>query len=265
MITDEAYIRFDSIRKRTIQEIDLLSSHINPILSTNSKTYSSGNFRSIQYLLEYIKRSIDNLDAISCILINIGNDKAFENPLGIILRSGLLDFITLLYNDLKAGEVDDNYYKAEFEDIAKNILFDHFNYLSLDEDLKITFKEFINISDKGKVKSGFGEAPKFINMKQTITNQKNNYFYYACEHWEWYSKYEHFGFFSYDMQRLDREGIRNRMFLSISHLIFGINVAIKILSEITDEFSISEKQVGNIRSVWESYLEFLFKEKVVIE
>jgi len=175
--------------------------------------------KSIKYLINNSYRTYDILISINCICSNIKNLSEIEHPLGILLRSGLYDFINFQFysNKCITNEILDS---TKFENEIEEYLKGHFNSMAKNDVIMETYKSILEFKSDGKLKEY--KTLGVLKEGRDFANQKKlNYLHSAIDSWEWYSKYEHYGFFTYDMLN-DVEGNKNRIYESIKILYYNV-------------------------------------------
>ena len=200
---------------------------------------------SINYLIDNCYRSYDILVSIDCLCKKVINLNEIEHPLGILLRSGLYDFIHFQYYSNKCiskGKFDSKKFAADIDEYLKG----HINKIEWDSDLKERYKDIVEYKDDGKLKE-FKTMGILKEGKSVAKEKKLNYLQSAIEYWEWYSKYEHYGCFTNKML-MDFKGNYSRINLSIKVLFANIYLSLLTIYDIDSNLLILEKikQIENI-------------------
>jgi hypothetical protein len=146
--------------------------------------------------------AIEKLDTSSL------KEHELEHPIGILLRSGLYDFINFQYLSNSSLEKNGNLNRTTFEERVKEHLSTHFNEIDEELQLKDELKNLKNFSEFGKKKK-FKTLSVLKEGKEFAKSKKLNHLEEAISIWEWYSKYEHYGAFTHLMyQHLEENLIR---------------------------------------------------------
>ena len=231
---------------------------VDKILEKNSKKFQTPYPASLHFLLEYAKRSKDNLLAVNYLLYNYSLDISLDYPISSILRTCLSDFISLIYVD---SNVNRGTYRTDFEKLAGRFMYDHFNYIPLDEEQKERYKDYIKLDNNGKSKSILGKAQTISKMIKHIKLNDNKYYIQACHNWEWYSKFDHFGIFTYHFRN---QGIMYNLKMhlyTISHIMYGTGLSLSIADDLVEQFDICTEEVDSLKDINLRYSNFIAKIK----
>jgi len=161
------------------------------------------------YLLDNIQRSLSVLE--SFILVDKENvNGKFEHPIGIMLRSPLLDYIIFTLHAGSATKGDGLDLDKFEKDISEQIKA-HLNYCKNDPTAREFYKHIYEVKENGKVRE-FSEI-KSVLRKVHQYAEKFDYplFSTVAGIWEWYSKYEHYGWFTKaavdDLDNINRQNV----------------------------------------------------------
>jgi len=154
------------------------------------------NSNSVNYLVDSLFRTYDILNSIDKIAKSQESLKSFEHPIGILLRSGLSDFIHNQHYSNKSitkGVFDSKKFEYEISEyICGHLKRINPSLVPLKE-----YKEQIGIEElRLKDNKKYKEISIFNQGMNTAKEKKLDYLKAAIEYWEWYSKYEHYGFFT---------------------------------------------------------------------
>lgn len=148
----------------------------------------------VNYLIENCIRSYHVLRALEHLIKNHVPIEELEHPIGILLRSGLNDFINFQYisnKSIKGGKM----VVSTFEKEAREYMNGHFNRVDKEYVLREDLKGLDRFQDYGK-KERFKELGILKEGINFAKSKKLNYLEVAINNWEWYSKYEHHGVFT---------------------------------------------------------------------
>lgn len=180
------------------------------------------------FLVENCLRTYDVLFCLETLLNSDLNDAEIEHPIGILLRSGLHDFINFQYVTNRCVEKE-KLNQEKFILAACEYMNGHYNKidpsLEIDEQFKHLerFKDFGNKKEY-KILGILKEGKDFAKQK------KLNFLGLAIDLWEWYSKYEHHGVFTLVM--LKHEENKYRRNESIKLLLINVCLSLYTLAEI---------------------------------
>ena len=196
------------------------------------KSLRPENKHAVEFLLEITKRTYYNIKSIQKILNEYITDNVYDHSIGLLLRGSLSDIITVAYlnSNNATEELNIDWYNEE----VKKYLCDHIYFTQktfpkietrqnkqkeFDELLQSKFPDLVEIID-GKLKVKY---PNAKTQNQIVTKLKENptskIFEGAWLHWNYYSKYEHYGAFTYNFQRIDVQNNFKRILHSLSFLI----------------------------------------------
>lgn len=174
-------------------------------------------FNSVNYLIDCLFRTYDILHSIEKIVKGQQNLKSFEHPIGILLRSGLSDFIHNQHYSNKCIS-NDKFDSGKFEYEISEYICGHFKRIDPCLGPMEEYKAQIGIEElRLKENKKYKEISIFNHGMNTAKEKKLNYLEIAVECWEWYSKYEHYGFFT------------NRMLLKFEDNLLRIHTSINLL------------------------------------
>ena len=215
-----------------ISKLNGFLNEANLILKDFKKVESKSN--SINYLIDCLFRTYDILNSIEKIVKGQANLKSFEHPIGILLRSGLSDFIHHQHYSNKCISKD-KFDSGKFEYEISEYLCGHFEKLDPNLEPLEEYKAEIGIEElRLKENKKYKKISIVKNGMSTAKEKKLNYLESAIECWEWYSKYEHYGFFTNRM--LSKfEGNQLRMHTSINLLFVNFYFCLLTLVDIDDE------------------------------
>lgn len=191
----------------------------------------------VNYLIENSLRTYDLLIAIETLLQSSLEIKELEHPIGILLRSGLYDFIYFQYVSNKS--VENQLINQElFENEVREYMNGHFNKIDTTLELDERYKNLDRFKDFG-TKKEFKVLGILKGGKNFAKQKKLNYLDEAINLWEWYSKHEHYGVFTNQMYNHDENEIRIKS--SISLLYANICLSLYTLSDIDSKIISSDK------------------------
>lgn len=219
--------------------INNLSSFLNfteIILSRFSGKKDQGT--SANFLIEMCFRSYDLLVAIEKLEESELKQTDIEHPVGLLLRSGLYDFINFQYITTSCVEKDKMNRRA-FETMVKEYMSSHFNGINEKFELKDDLKNLERFSEFGKKKK-FKTLGILKEGKEFAKSKKINYLQEAIAIWEWYSKYEHYGVFTHLMYQ-ELENNHQRKLIAVHLVMSNIHLCFCTLNDLgTDKFQLSE-------------------------
>jgi hypothetical protein len=224
------------------KDINHLKNYLN-ILNETLKPFEGTNSFSIleNFLIEYCFRTYDILIAIDLLANSKLKISELEHPIGILIRSGLHDFIYSQYISNKSL-VKNKLDLKKFEEEVREHLGNHFNSI----DKNIALKDDFISQDKFK---NFGSKEKFkvlgiLKEGRDFAKQKKlNYLEAAIDYWESYSKYEHYGAFTnhmYNDSKNNETRILSSLQLLYCHSYFLLLTLIDVNSELIDLSSIDK-------------------------
>ncbi|MBI2280429.1 MAG: hypothetical protein HYU68_07040 [Bacteroidetes bacterium] len=187
---------------------------------------------STNYLIENCFRTYDILVTIDTINKSSLKLQELEHPVGILLRSGLYDFIYSQYimnTSLVKNQL--NIEKLEIE--VRKYMNGHFNNINPDLELNDQVKHLDKFKDFGSKKE-FKQLGILKQGKSFAIEKKLNYLECAINNWEWYSKYEHYGVFTNHMYN-KKDDNRLRMKESIQLLYCNIYFSLISICELNSD------------------------------
>ncbi len=191
----------------------------------------------VNYLIENSHRTYDLLIAIETLLQSTLKIKELEHPIGILLRSGLHDFIYFQYVLNKSVE-NQLINQESFENEVREYMNGHFNKIDTTLELDERYKNLDRFKDFGSKKE-FKVLGILKEGKEFAKEKKLNYLDAAINLWEWYSKYEHYGVFTNHMYNHDENELKIKS--SISLLYANIYLSLYTLSDIDSNILSSDK------------------------
>jgi len=225
---------------------------------------------STEFILEVLKRFNANSIAVNNLLVLLKNNFTLIHPIGLLIRSSLLDFIMLMYlNSKNNSEIinDKEWIESQLKIIYSN---------QLNHTLKDFDKQYIN-PKLTQMKDLLAEKfPSLIIKKEGIYNIKhkgkistydmilkmknNSYtkpFVGVYERWSFYSKYEHYGVLTYDIQRVDEIIILSGIAKSIWTILIGIMNCFNMVPQINDKINIDSEIKDKLELVQIQFTIFL--------
>jgi len=225
---------------------------------------------STEFILEVLKRFNANSIAVNNLLVLLKNNFTLIHPIGLLIRSSLLDFIMLMYlNSKNNSEIinDKEWIESQLKIIYSN---------QLNHTLKDFDKQYIN-PKLTQMKDLLAEKfPSLIIKKEGIYNIKhkgkistydmilkmknNSYtkpFVGVYERWSFYSKYEHYGVLTYDIQRVDEIIILSGIAKSIWTILIGIMNCFNMVPQINDKINIDSEIKDKLELVQIQFTNFL--------
>ena len=213
-------------------KLDNFLNEANLILKDFKNVETKSN--SVNYLIDCLFRTYDILFSIEKIVKGQKSLRSFEHPIGILLRSGLSDFIHSQHYSNKCisnGEFD----AEKFEYEVSEYICGHFKRIDPSLEPLEEYKAQIGIEELIlKENKKYKEIKVFNHGMNTAKEKKLNYLETAVECWEWYSKYEHYGFFTNRML-LKFEDNQLRIHTSINLLFVNFYFCLLTLVDIDDE------------------------------
>jgi len=226
---------------------------------------------STEFILEVLKRFNANSIAVNNLLVLLKNNFTLIHPIGLLIRSSLLDFIMLMYlNSKNNSEIIND--KEWIESQLKIIFCNQLEYIQKDfnNSKKINSNYNVNSSNdllvekfpdffiKGTYKLRFKKAKSTIEMIEEMKN--NSYtkpFVGVYERWSFYSKYEHYGVLTYDIQRVDEIIILSGIAKSIWTILIGIMNCFNMVPQINDKINIDSEIKDKLELVQIQFTIFL--------
>ncbi len=253
--------KFLSWKSELNKYLDKIDTQLDLFTRSNSGVNISQNKNSIMFLLEYLLRCKSNLKSISILLSEEKIETEFENAIGLIIRCSLSDFISLLYID----DISNNHKDViVFEENCRKLQFDHFNNMDLSKEARAKYKDVIEIKENGKIKSKYGEFPSVSKIKRIIKDKIKPYFLSTFDNWNWYSKYEHFGYMTYFIIRIDPKINYETHLKSLNLVLNGIKLVMEILENIEPKLKLKNLDSKYFKTIWEEFSLFLYNEKIIV-
>lgn len=197
----------------------------------------------------FLERFSDNSRSLSILIKSLNIYPNIETSIGLILRSSLLDFLTINYLIIIFETKGEDAYLEElnklmFDNIARTVktlkTYWDYGYINKTEyeelilSLKLKYSHYITILKIKDIESISGRK-KLLTPIQLFTKIQLNSKYkknsYAFELYDWYSKYDHFGILSYAFPRSSDTSNLLRIMQSISYLLEGIALVLILLNE----------------------------------
>ncbi len=225
----------------------------------------------------YLERFIFNFEAITLLLKEYLSKPTMEHSIGMLVRSSLLDFLTIQYLTSYGFDKAD---EKTFIKIGNSILCDHihntFKYYKITgTDIGIEFKEEvdniralfpflfndepINYNEPGKNLIG-GRLSSTTDMYNRIkVNPMTKRFAKVYELYSYYSKYEHFGILSHHFQKRGEDTNFNNMVWGLHYMILGIEISLGYLSDKVETHE-AIKQLQLLRKQFEDQIPEAIKE-----
>lgn len=225
--------------------------------SLNGAEIKGSNKNSIQLLFEFIVRTNSNLFSVQKIIESQINSIRLEHSIGLLLRSSLFDSIIIYYLNFDSeqnGTVDYNKFEKSVLKITSSHVERAFNdYKINDVNLIQKFKSQIVNTGK-RFKSLYGEELTIRKYIEAIKAKNNNPKYSKIyDYWEIYSKYEHYGLFSYYIQTQKNAINVTRLAFSLDFIMISINFMLENLKALNQGYI----QNDLVDSITEGYLTYL--------
>lgn len=198
-----------------ISKIDSFLNEANLILKDFKNLESKS--KSVNYLIDCLFRTYDILNSIEKIVKEQESLKSFEHPIGILLRSGLSDFIHNQHYSNKCIS-NEGFDTDKFEYEISEYICGHFKRIDPSLEPMEEYKAQIGIEElRLKENKKYKEINIFKHGMTTAKEKKLNYLEIAVGCWEWYSKYEHYGFFT------------NRMLMKFEDNLLRVHTSVNLL------------------------------------
>lgn len=237
----------------TVERVSFLGTQV--LEKIPDKNYNLTTFTFINFLERFTGYS----KSISLLLNNYSNNT--ETSIGLILRTGLLDFFTIAYLSTYHPQIDTNENLINFQKKIGELNSDHihvtFKYLKLSLKNRIISKQEFNLAidstrsnfsflfhdsnidyefpEKNLIYKKFKSTTQLftrINSHKSLKDVSNVYDIYT-----YYSKYEHYGIMTHYMQRYDSKQDIERINLSLKYLIFGLTLSVTFINESLQSFN----------------------------
>ncbi|GAL86059.1 hypothetical protein MYP_3288 [Sporocytophaga myxococcoides] len=254
------------------QSIELLS-QINKIGVSSLSKFPNDHYElSVFTYICYLERFVFGLESIKILLIHYRSNPKVETSIGLITRTGLLDFMTIAflntyYSDIKSQDdiEGEKKYNDQINCLASDQIQNSLKYLNTAIENGILTKEHYK---KGVIKLhsdynflfnnqelDFDEPWKnlidknFITPKQLFTrinsHKLTKKYSKVYDLYTYYSKYEHFGIMTHFLQGRGMDIDLGNIIASLKYLILGIGIIYchlnypeKKLQKDVEEFSI---------------------------
>jgi hypothetical protein len=250
----------------------------------------SGSYKEYLFVrVNLFQRFIRRLEAINILLEHLETNISIEDSIGLIIRSGLIDFLQMTYldllhvkfegekteeNEIKLSKQTRNYlaehirtvigfmndYKY-FDKFPDSIKGDDKYKLGIDllkKDYPAYFKdESIADYNKPYENFNFGKFPKNRELLKEILEFKpfdDLNVFIAYDGFHNYSKYEHFGVMTNRMQTQDTNRLMLNIFAYLHFLLLG---AYMCCSHINTEIHNIETEVTEIKKLNKEYVDLL--------
>lgn len=201
----------------------------------------------------FLQRNYYSLKAVEALLVPYESDANYKFPIGLQIRTCLLDCITLAYIGMFAYSNDQDGFNKAMGRINLRFAKKMKDEIENEEELfnlSMRFPQnFISQNGKVELKGGVKEiqpADMANELKQSHPNSYINY-----EQYSYYSKYEHYGYISKIMLDSDPRFELEKLLLSLC-LIFN-NIHINLI------FLETEKQQIDLFLISHRKIEYLFK------
>ena len=228
-------------------------------------------------LINYLERFIYSIESITILLKNIKEKPNVETAIGLTIRAGLLDFMTISYLSTYIQDMitkKDKESEDKFDKIFNGLMTDQIahtlKYLKLARDTGLikqheyksaiegtcekfsflfTDNEIDYINPVSKLISGEMIRPidMFTRMKSHPLTEK---FAKVYDYYLYYSKYEHFGIMTHFMQRQGLDKDFSNIVSSIKYLTRGISACLAFLTLAT------EREIENKMTILDLQNEF---------
>ena len=187
----------------------------------------------IEYLIDNCNRTFDILSVIEILLGKGLKSSVLEHPIGLLLRSGLYDFVNFQY--ISNQSINDEILNIDkFELEVREYMNGHFNKIEIGLDLDVSLRNLDKFRDFGKSKK-YRHLGILKEGRSFALSKNLNYLQAAIDIWEWYSKYEHYGVFTSHMINRVSEN-KNRIKVSINLLYLNIYFSLIMLIDCGIDF-----------------------------
>lgn len=271
------------------EEIIKLQAAINLI----GKTVDTGNralqkFPTEHYDLELfmfinlLERFTVHLFGINLLLKQYGNNPALEQPIGLIARAGLLDFMIITYISSYQADIgyeadpDGSRYKQQLNKILCDQVQYTFkfareakksSFISAGEYRQVVESTVHNysflftdnvIADYEKPEAKLLEQKTISPVqlfKRIHSHSLTNKFSMIYDLYTYYSKYEHFGIMTHFMQRQGVDVDMERIFGAIHYLIKGMGATFRYLSA---PKNVLEAEINELDKLEENFIALVY-------
>lgn len=243
----------------------------------SGKNLSSKYRLSTEFILEVLNRFNSNSIVVSNLLSQYNKNATLIHPIGLLIRSSLLDFIMLMYlNSQNNGEIINNKEWVEFQ--LKNIYCnqlehtqkDFNNFKKINENYNVTqlndllvekFPDyFINSTCKLKNHTSISIINMILAMKN---NPYTKSFVGVYERWSLYSKYEHYGALTYEMQRIKEINILSDICISILVVLNGITNCFNMLPQMNDKIIVDNVIKVNLELIKKQCVKYFLENGIL--
>lgn len=228
--------------------IDKYTEIIKPLIDKN-KSIDRKKDLELFVNLAFLERFYYNSCAIKALLELFKNDHNYKFPIGLLLRTCLSDFLTYFYfllivkenypndesinNEIKQFLVGNIHsLKKEIDWSLKNKKITKQLYDEAWQDIKRLYDDFFDPLT-GKLINDKNIAIAVIKNKLK-THQDMEWAAFAYEGYALFSKYEHFGAFTYDLQKfhlLNDDFDINGIIMSTNHIYWCVEEIVKSMKE----------------------------------
>jgi len=221
-----------------------------PLLDKEEKIDRKENFKRFIEIL-FLERFYYNLLAISPLLKLYKKDQNYKFPLGLLLRTGISDFLTFHYFILKSKEYLPTGNLAEVE--IRQFLVGGLHYLERDLEnelssgkitkqfyeevrasLRKMYEEFYDSSSGELLKKN---ELKISAIKNELADSDQEWTITAYNGYSFFSKYEHISALTFDLQKihlLDIDYDINGIVMALCYIFWGIEGVVKFMGEYED-------------------------------
>jgi hypothetical protein len=205
------------------------------------------------YLADNIQRSLSVLESFLLVDKENVNGK-FEHPIGIMLRSPLLDYIIFTLHAGNATKGDGLDLDKFEKDISEQIKA-HLNYCKNDPTARAFYKHIYEKKENGKVRE-FSEIKSVLKKAHQHAEEFNNpLFSTVAGIWEWYSKYEHYGWFT--KGAVDHFDNDYRQKIAVFHIMQYIYLCLTTLADLkVDGLNVKEMKV-DVFNIFKVYVDLI--------
>ncbi len=207
---------------------------------------------------QYTLRSIYCFESIKCLLDGLLLKKYYrEFSISILLRSGLLDYLTILYlqsfyTQIKKDQsiLESNYY-SKLEILLTDQIFRMLKYTmsnkaelpdelykkcidTIYEDNYFLFAKKVNYNnpiESLKHKKGFNTNPKMLEQLKKCEKELGRAYISVYNLYDEYSKYDHFGLHGVKYQRLNINTLFGNILKSLFFTSDGLKIALSFINE----------------------------------
>ena len=256
-----------SDNKAALSELILLIDELVILGKASLNKFPTDSYELLPFVfINYLERYTYALDSVNILLRSYEKNPNVETSIGLIIRTSLLDFMTVSYLRAYYSDISPNdaLSQEKFDEVFNSLLVDHINntfkYLKLAKNVGfINEKERIETLDSLYHTYHFlfntaitdydnpSEAlisQKYITPKDLFTKlishpvTKNDAYVYDM--YMYYSKYEHFGIVTHFLQRRGVNEDFSSMIESLTFVVKGLGLSMAFLSKNPDVL-VSEK------------------------